>query len=106
MPQNTQPAPATTGQTHMHTPRPALPETLSDRLEMLHYGSSAPLKIQNSAGFRVMRSPESDCAIVTLTSPDYWSANCRATPAELREMAARLIDAAADIEAHAPKAGA
>lgn len=94
---------ATADQPFIHRPRPAIGEMLGEgtslEISVCHYGSASALKAESGGGFRVMRNQDVRRAGVTLTSTDCWSATVRANPAELREMAARLIDAAADIEA-------
>ena len=85
----------TTTATTIHTPRPAT-ITPSSAGVLHHFGPAHTLRA-DTAGIDVVRRADRDNGVVTLTGSGYYAA-AHLTPTQLRELAARLIDAAHDID--------
>lgn len=103
----TQPAPGN----FTHTPRPAIVPTREGHTTQRRFGSGKSYRDYNlqpadrearavNSSLEVYRDSECDLAEVTLSLGNYTCASitARLNPAELRELAARLIDAAHDID--------
>ena len=92
---------ATTAATTIHTPRPAIITASPDGTAPQHHFGSAHILLADQASIEVMRRADRDTANVLLSVRDNHYAVVRLTPAQLRELAARLIDAAHDIDTSA-----
>ena len=108
MPTTTQTAPAP--QPTVHHPRPAIVATAKGCGNQRRFGSDLPLRTgDDGVNVEVVRFSDENTANILLDFRTYWTARATASPTELRELAARLIDAAHDIEtfpAATPEGGA
>lgn len=94
IPQATQPTQAT-----IHHPRPAIVATAKGCGNQRRFGNDMPLHVSDGVSAEVLRFADENVARVNLEHGYAWRATAVASPTELRELAARLIDAAHDIEA-------
>lgn len=99
MPTTTQTAPAP--QPTIHHPRPAIVATAKGCTDQRRFGSDLPLRTgDDGVNVEVVRFSDENTANILLRGRTYWTACATVTAAQLLELAARLIDAAHDIEAH------
>ena len=93
MPTTTQAAQPT-----IHHPRPAIVATAKGCGDQRRFGNDLPLHVSYGVRAEVLRFADGNVAHVSLEHGYAWRASAVASPTELRELAARLIDAAHDIE--------
>ena len=85
--------------TTIHHPRPAIVATTEGCGNQRRFGSDMPLRISLGVDVEVLRIAYENVARLTLELGFDWRATAIVTTTELRELAARLLDAAHDIEA-------
>ena len=93
----------------IHHPRPAIVATTEGCCDQRRFGHDLPLLVGNGVAIEVLRLAYDKVARLRLENGIAWHATAIATPTQLREIAARLIDAAHDIEtfpAATPEGGA
>lgn len=82
----------------IHHPRPAIIATAEGCGNQRRFGAEMPLRVSGGTAAEVLRFADDNVARLKLEYGVAWCATAVATPVELRELAARLIDAAHDIE--------
>lgn len=84
---------------NIHHPRPAIVATTEGCGDQRYFGSERPLRTADGGiDVVVMRFSDENIACIKLEYSTYWHSRATVTAAQLRELAARLIDAAHDIE--------
>lgn len=91
----------TTAATTIHTPRPAIVTASPDGSAAQHRFGSAHILLADQVSVEVMRRADSYTANILVSVRDDIYAVVHLTPSQLRELAARLIDAAHDIDTDA-----